>query len=105
MATKEDFQKIVIEYNLIVSVKNKEEFRMTYAKLTGVDGFIMAWNEETKTILVADSVEKQKDKIFFYGANGYDDYNKARNKVINLLKSVKEVQVENRVDTIQSDFC
>ena len=83
MVTKTDFQKIVIEFNLTISEKHNtiEENDTTYAKLPGVNGFLVAWDETKKTIIVAQSVEKQKENVFS-----------------------KEVQVETRIDTIETDF-
>ena len=106
MVTKSDFQKIVKEFNLVISEKhlNIEENDTTYAKLPGVTGFLIAWNEENKTILVAQSVERQKENVFFYGADGYDDYEEARSKVEEMIKRAKEVQVETRIYTIETDF-
>ena len=54
--------------------------------------------------MVAQSVEKQKETVFFYGAEGYDDYDETRSKVEEMLRKAKEVQVENRIDTIETDF-
>lgn len=106
MVTKTDFQKIVIEFNLTISEKHNtiEENDTTYAKLAGVNGFLVAWDETRKTIIVAQSVEKQKENVFFYGADGYDEYEEARSKVEEMLKRAKEVQVETRIDTIETDF-
>ena len=106
MVTKTDFQKIVKEFNLVISEKHLsiEENDTTYAKLPGVTGFLIAWNEENKTIIVAQSVERQKENVFFYGADGYDEYEEARSKVEEMLKRAKEVQVETRIDTIETDF-
>ena len=106
MVTKSDFQKIVKEFNLVISEKHLsiEENDTTYAKLPGVTGFLIAWNEENKTILVAHSVERQKENVFFYGADGYDEYEEARSKVEEMIKRAKEVQVETRIYTIETDF-
>lgn len=106
MITKTDFQNIVIEFNLVISEKHLslEENNITYAKLPGVTGFLIAWDEDKKTIMVAQSVERQKETVFFYGAEGYDDYDEARSKVEEMLRKAKEVQVENRIDTIETDF-
>lgn len=106
MITKTDFQNIVIEFNLVISEKHLslEENNITYAKLPGVTGFLIAWDEDKKTIMVAQSVERQKETVFFYGAEGYDDYDEARTKVEEMLRKAKEVQVENRIDTIETDF-
>ena len=106
MVTKSDFQKIVKEFNLVISEKHNiiEENDTTYAKLPGVTGFLMAWNEENKTIIVAQSVERQKENVFFYGADGYDDYEEARSKVEEMIKRAKEVQVEARIYKIETDF-
>ena len=106
MVTKTDFQKIVIEFNLTISEKHNtiEENDTTYVKLPGVNGFLVAWDEGKNTIIVAQSVEKQKDNVFFYGADGYDEYDEARTKVEEMLKRAKEVQVETRIDTIETDF-
>lgn len=106
MVTKSDFQKIVKEFNLVISEKHNiiEENDTTYAKLPGVTGFLMAWNEENKTIIVAQSVERQKENVFFYGAEGYDDYEEARSKVEEMIKRAKEVQVEARIYKIETDF-
>lgn len=106
MVTNTDFQKIVIEFNLVISEKHAstEENNTTYAKLPGVTGFLVAWDEDKKTIIVAQSVEKQKETVFFYGADGYDEYDEARSKVEEMLRRAKEVQVETRIDTIETDF-
>lgn len=106
MVSKTDFQKIVIEFNLVISEKHLsiEENNITYAKLPGVTGFLIAWDEDKKTIMVAQSVERQKETVFFYGAEGYDDYDEARSKVEEMLRKAKEVRVENRIDTIETDF-
>lgn len=106
MVTKSDFQKIVKEFNLVISEKHLsiEENDTTYAKLPGVTGFLIAWNEENKTIIVAQSVERQKENVFFYGADGYDDYEEARSKVEEMIKRAKEVQVEARIYKIETDF-
>ena len=72
--------------------------------MPGVNGFLVAWDEGKNTIIVAQSVEKQKDNVFFYGADGYDEYDEARTKVEEMLKRAKEVQVETRIDTIETDF-
>ena len=106
MVTKSDFQKIVKEFNLVISEKHLsiEENDTTYAKLPGVTGFLIAWNEENKTIIVAHSVERQKENVFFYGADGYDEYAEARSKVEEMIKRAKEVQVESRIYKIETDF-
>lgn len=107
MVTKSDFQKIVKEFNLVISEKHNiiEENDITYAKLPGVTGFLMAWDDVIKkTIIVAQSVERQKENVFFYGADGYDDYEEARSKVEEMIKRAKEVQVETRIYKIETDF-
>ena len=106
MVTNTDFQKIVLEFNLTISEKHNtiEENDITYAKLPGVNGFLVAWDDKKNTIIVAQSVERQKDNVFFYGADGFDEYDEARSKVEEMLKRAKEVQVETRIDTIETDF-
>ena len=93
MVTKTDFQKIVIEFNLTISEKHNtiEENDTTYAKLPGVNGFLVAWDETKKTIIVdEDHINYVKMK---YNYKSIDDM--TVEEILEMLPDFKDVKLSD----------
>ena len=96
------FNKLVEEFGLLVSVDRKGE---RYGKLSGYAGFLIALVPTHDYIMVAKEVAKTDNgDFFFFGANGFNDYEEAKSSVSEMILKAKEMNVNKKIQNIQKDF-
>lgn len=96
------FNKLVEEFGLSVSVDRKGE---KYAKFPGIGGFLIALVPSKAYLMVTKSIEQDDTGyVFFFGANGYNNYTDARAAVADMVLRAKEFNVNKKIQNIQKDF-
>lgn len=96
------FNKLAIEFGLTVSVDRKGE---KYGKLPGIGGFLIALVPSKAYLMVTKSIEQDDTGyVFFFGANGYNNYTEARAAVADMVLRAKEFNVNKKIQNIQKDF-
>lgn len=98
----EIFDKLAIEFGLTVSIDRKGE---KYGKLTGFAGFLIALVPTHDYIMVAKEVSKTDEgDCFFFGANGFNDYDTAKVAVSEMILKAKEMNVNKKIQNLETDF-
>lgn len=96
------FNKLVEEFGLSVSVDREGE---KYAKFPGIGGFLIALVPSKTYLMVTKSIEQDDTGyVFFFGANGYNNYTDARAAVADMVLRAKEFNVNKKIQNIQKDF-
>lgn len=96
------FNKLAIEFGLTVSVDRKGE---KYGKLPGFAGFLIALVPTHDYIMVAKEVSKTDEgECFYFGANGYNDYDTAKGAVSEMILKAKEMNVNKKIQNLETDF-
>ena len=96
------FNKLAIEFGLTVSVDRKGE---KYGKLPGFAGFLIALVPTHDYIMVAKEVSKTDEgDCFFFGANGFNDYDTAKVSVSEMILKAKEMNVNKKIQNLETDF-
>ena len=96
------FNKLVEEFGLSVSVDREGE---KYAKFPGIGGFLIALVPSKAYLMVTKSIEQDDTGyVFFFGANGYNNYIEARAAVADMVLRAKEFNVNKKIQNIQKDF-
>lgn len=96
------FNKLAIEFGLTVSVDRKDE---KYGKLPGFAGFLIALVPTHDYIMVAKEVSKTDEgECFYFGANGYNDYETAKVAVSEMILKAKEMNVNKKIQKMEKDF-
>jgi hypothetical protein len=96
------FNKLVEEFGLSVSVDREGE---KYAKFPGIGGFLIALVPSKAYLMVTKSIEQDDTGyVFFFGANGYNNYTDARAAVADMVLRAKEFNVNKKIQNIQKDF-
>lgn len=96
------FNKLVEEFGLSVSVDREGE---KYAKFPGIGGFLIALVPSKAYLMVTKSIEQDDTGyVFFFGANGYNNYTEARAAVADMVLRAKEFNVNKKIQNIQKDF-
>lgn len=99
---EEIFNKLVEEFGLTVSIDRKDE---KYGKLPGFAGFLIALVPTHEYIMVAKEVSKTNDgECFFFGANGFNDYETAKVAVSEMILKAKEMNVNKKIQNLETDF-
>ena len=99
---EEIFNKLVEEFGLSVSVDREDE---KYAKFPGVGGFLIALVPSKAYIMVTKSIEQDDTGyVFFFGANGYNNYDEARAAVSEMVLKAKEFNVNKKIQNLEKDF-
>lgn len=98
----EIFDKLAIEFGLTVSIDRKGE---KYGKLSGFAGFLIALVPTHDYIMVAKEVSKTDEgDCFFFGANGFNDYDTAKVSVSEMILKAKEMNVNKKIQNLETDF-
>lgn len=98
----EIFDKLSIEFGLTVSIDRKGE---KYGKLSGFAGFLIALVPTHDYIMVAKEVSKTDEgDCFFFGANGFNDYDTAKVAVSEMILKAKEMNVNKKIQNLETDF-
>ena len=98
----EIFDKLAIEFGLTVSIDRKGE---KYGKLSGFAGFLIALVPTHDYIMVAKEVSKTDEgECFYFGANGYNDYDTAKVAVSEMILKAKEMNVNKKIQNLETDF-
>lgn len=98
----EIFDKLAIEFGLTVSIDRKGE---KYGKLSGFAGFLIALVPTHDYIMVAKEVSKTDEgDCFFFGANGFNDYDTAKVAVSEMILKAKEMNVNKKIQNLETDF-
>ena len=96
------FDKLVEEFGLSVSVDRAGE---KYAKLPGIGGFLIALVPSKAYLMVTKSIEQSDNgDVFFFGANGYINYDEAQKAVSEMVLKAKEFNVNKKIQKIETDF-
>lgn len=96
------FNKLAIEFGLTVSVDRKGE---KYGKLPGFAGFLIELVPTHDYIMVAKEVSKTDEgECFYFGANGYNDYDTAKAAVSEMILKAKEMNVNKKIQNLETDF-
>lgn len=96
------FNKLAIEFGLTVSVDRNGE---KYGKLPGFAGFLIALVPTHDYIMVAKEVSKTDEgECFYFGANGYNDYDTAKAAVSEMILKAKEMNVNKKIQNLETDF-
>lgn len=96
------FNKLAIEFGLTVSVDRKGE---KYGKLPGFAGFLIALVPTHDYIMVAKEVSKTDEgECFYFGANGYNDYETAKVAVSDMILKAKQFNVNKKIQKMEKDF-
>ena len=96
------FNKLAIEFGLTVSVDRKGE---KYGKLPGFAGFLIALVPTQDYIMVAKEVSKTDEgECFYFGANGFNDYETAKVAVSEMILKAKEMNVNKKIQNLETDF-
>ena len=96
------FNKLAIEFGLTVSVDRKGE---KYGKLPGFAGFLIALVPTHDYIMVAKEVSKTDEgECFYFGANGYNDYDTAKTAISEMILKAKEMNVNKKIQNLETDF-
>lgn len=96
------FNKLAIEFGLTVSVDRKGE---KYGKLPGFAGFLIALVPTHDYIMVAKEVSKTDEgECFYFGANGFNDYETAKVAVSEMILKAKEMNVNKKIQNLETDF-
>lgn len=101
---EEIFNKLVEEFGLSVSVDREGE---KYAKYPGIGGFLIALvpSKSKAYLLVTKSIEQDDTGyVFFFGANGYNNYKDARAAVANMVLRAKQFNVNKKMQNLETDF-
>ena len=99
---EEIFTKLVEEFGLSVSVDRKGE---KYAKFPGFAGFLIALVPTHDYIMVAKEVSKTDEgECFYFGANGYNDYDTAKAAVSDMVLKAKQFNVNKKIQKMEKDF-
>lgn len=99
---EEIFNKLVEEFGLSVSVNRDGE---KYGKLPGFAGFLIALVPTHDYIMVAKEVSKTDEgECFYFGANGYNDYETAKEAVSNMILKAKQFNVNKKIQNLETDF-
>lgn len=99
---EEIFNKLVEEFGLSVSVDRKGE---KYGKLPGFAGFLIALVPTHDYIMVAKEVSKTDEgECFYFGANGYNDYDTAKVAVSDMVLKAKQFNVNKKIQKMEKDF-
>ena len=98
---KDIFNKLVQEFGLHTSINADNEL---IGKLPGFAGFLIAATD--KNIMVATKVSEPDNENgpFFYGADGFNNYDSARAQVAKMVKLAKENFVSKNMEKIKTDF-
>lgn len=101
---EEIFNKLVEEFGLSVSVDREGE---KYAKFPGIGGFLIALvpSKSKAYLLVTKSIEQDDTGyVFFFGANGYNNYKDARAAVSDMVLKAKQFNVNKKMQNLETDF-
>lgn len=101
---EEIFNKLVEEFGLSVSVDREGE---KYAKFPGIGGFLIALvpSKSKAYLLVTKSIEQDDTGyVFFFGANGYNNYKDARAAVSDMVLRAKQFNVNKKMQNLETDF-
>ena len=99
---EEIFNKLVKEFGLAISVDRKGE---KYGKLPGFAGFLIALVPTHDYIMVAKEVSKTDEgECFYFGANGYNDYDTAKAAVSDMVLKAKQFNVNKKIQKMEKDF-
>ena len=99
---EEIFDKLVEEFGLSVSVDRAGE---KYAKFPGIGGFLIALVPSKAYLMVTKSIEQSDNgDVFFFGANGYNNYGEAQKAVSEMVLKAKEFNVNKKIQKIETDF-
>ena len=99
---EEIFNKLVIEFGLSVSIDSKGE---KYGKLPGFAGFLIALVPTNDYIMVAKEVlETDEGECFFFGANGFNNYDSAKVAVSEMILEAKEMNINKKIQNLETDF-
>lgn len=96
------FNKLVEEFGLTVSVDREGE---KYAKYPGIGGFLIALVLSKAYLMVTKSIEQDDTGyVFFFGANGYNNYKDARAAVSDMVLKAKQFNLNKKIQKIETDF-
>ena len=99
---EEIFNKLVEEFGLSVSIDREGE---KYAKFPGFAGFLIALVPTHDYIMVAKEVSKTDEgECFYFGANGYNDYDTAKVAVSDMVLKSKQFNVNKKIQKMEKDF-
>ena len=99
---EEIFNKLVEEFGLSVSVDKEGE---KYAKFPGIGGFLIALVPSKAYLMVTKSIEQDDTGyVFFFGANGYNNYSDARAAVSDMVLRAKQFNVNKKIQNLETDF-
>lgn len=99
---EEIFNKLVEEFGLSVSVDRDGE---KYAKFPGFAGFLIALVPSKTYLMVTKSIEQSDSgHAFFFGANGYNDYDTAKVAVSDMVLKAKQFNVNKKIQKMEKDF-
>lgn len=99
---EEIFNKLVEEFGLSVSIDREGE---KYAKFPGFAGFLIALVPTHDYIMVAKEVSKTDEgECFYFGANGFNDYDTAKAAVSEMILKAKEMNVNKKIQKMEKDF-
>jgi len=99
---EEIFNKLVEEFGLSVSVDKEGE---KYAKFPGIGGFLIALVPSKAYLMVTKSIEQDDTGyVFFFGANGYNNYTDAQAAVANMVLRAKQFNVNKKMQNLETDF-
>lgn len=99
---EEIFNKLVEEFGLSVSVDKEGE---KYAKFPGIGGFLIALVPSKAYLMVTKSIEQDDTgAVFFFGAVGYVNYEKAQAAVADMVLKAKQFNVNKKIQNLETDF-
>lgn len=99
---EEIFNKLVEEFGLSVSVDREGE---KYAKFPGIGGFLIALVPSKAYLMVTKSIEQDDTGyVFFFGANGYNNYDDAQKAVADMVFKAKQFNVNKKIQNLETDF-
>lgn len=99
---EEIFNKLVEEFGLSVSVDKEGE---KYAKYPGIGGFLIALVPSKAYLMVTKSIEQDDTGyVFFFGANGYNNYKDSRAAVSDMVLRAKQFNVNKKIQNLERDF-
>lgn len=99
---EEIFNKLVEEFGLSVSVNREGE---KYAKFPGIGGFLIALVPSKAYLMVTKSIEQDDTGyVFFFGANGFNNYDDAYTAVAEMVLKAKQFNVNKKIQNLEKDF-